>query len=398
MRIATSSRFTHRARPAAGLLWRVAPLFIAWRVSLWLAGGLGLWYSRVLHPVARLLSPDGAIVERSAVARELGWRIFVAGWVQWDSRHYLSIARDGYSFAGQRWPTISFFPLYPLLIRVFAPLCGNRVELAAVVVANLALCAALLLLYDLLTLDFGPAVAQRSLVLLLVFPMSVFLGAAYSESLALLLVVAAVWALRRERWWLAGAAGFLLTLARLPGIFIAPILALAHLQAHGWRARRIRAGFLAVLLPPAALALFMLYQWQRFGTPWAFMIAQRAWDNSFSPPWVMPRRLLEALRAYPEWPITAFELVVWAVFIVLTGLALARLPWIYGVTALLLVLPPYLSSWYRSLPRHVMLAFPTFVVLALLLESPWIRRLLIATMALLLAVAAVLFVNGFWVA
>ena len=379
-------------------LRRVSGLFITWRLTLWLIGGIGAWYSRALHPFARLLSPDGSIIEREALVKEFWWRMFATNWIQWDSHHYQTIALHGYTFEHERWPTITFFPLYPLLMRLAVLLTGTRIEVAALLVAHLAFFLALLLLDDLLTRDFDPAVAYRTLVVLLVFPTSIFFGAGYSESLALVLVVGAVWAMRRQRWWLAGVAGFFLTLTRLPGVFIAPILAVTYLQEHHWRWRGIRPAVLATLLPPLALVLFMLFQWQRFGTPFAFMIAQRQWDNAFSPPWVMPRRLLEALRIWPEWPITVVELLVWISFIGLTVLALLRLPLPYGLTALLVLVPPYLSSWYRSLPRHVLLAFPAFVVMAIWAEPHWMRRLLISTLCVLLAIATMLFVNGFWVA
>lgn len=377
---------------------RVCTLFLVWRLALWLIGGLGVWYSRALHPIAEFFAPDGYIVERQALIKEFVWRTFVANWVQWDSFHYQDIALSGYTFHNRRWPTIAFFPLYPSLTRIFFPLVGRHIEIAALLVSHLAFFAALWLLYDLLAHDFSHVVAYRTLVFLLVFPTSVYFGAAYTESLALMLVVAALWALRRQHWWVAGAAGFLLTLTRLPGVLIAPILAVTYLQHHHWRWRSIRLPFLAVLLPPLGLALFMLFQWWRFDTPFAFMIAQRKWDNALSPPWVMPARLIEALRIWPEWPITAFELVVWGMFIGLTLLALLRLPLPYGLTALLLVLPPYLSSWYRSLPRHVLIAFPAFVVLAMLAERPWVRNMLFGSMLILLAIATVLFVNGFWLA
>ncbi len=230
------------------------------------------------------------------------------------------------------------------------------------------------------------------------FPTSFYFGAGYSESLALIFVVAAIWALRRHYWWLAGLAGGFLSLTRVPGVFIAPVLALSYLQHCRWRWRAVRPAFLAVLLPPLGLALFMLFQWRRFDTPFAFLIAQKDWDNYLSPPWVMPSQLLIRLRTSFDWPITLFQIVVWITFIGLTLYAAVRLPLAYGLTAVLLIVPPYLSSWFRSLPRHILIVFPCFVAMALLTEQTWIRRLLIAVMLVLLAIGTMLYVNGFWVA
>ena len=376
----------------------VVPFFILWRVGLWLVGALGAWYSNLVYPFAKLLTTDGAIINRTELVNEFSWRIFFANWMQWDSHHYQSIALNGYVFFNQHWPNIAFFPLYPLLIRFFYPLVGKHTEVAALLVSNLAWLAALLLMYDLLTRDFDRAIAIRTIVFLLVFPTSFYFGAGYSESVALVFTVAAVWAMRRRYWWLAGAAGGLLALTRVPGVFIAPVLALTYFQHHQWRWRAIRADLLAVFLPPLGLASFMFYQWLRFDTPFAFMIAQRDWDNQLSLPWVMPNMLIARLQTSFDWPITLFQIVVWVAFVGLTLVAVFRLPLAYSLTAVLLIVPPYLSSWFRSLPRHVLIVFPCFVALALLMDQTWLRRALIGAMVILLIIATVLYVNGFWVA
>jgi hypothetical protein len=265
-------------------------------------------------------------------------------------------------------------------------------------VTQLAFFAAMLLLYHLLARDFGDAIAYRSLLLLIVFPTSFFFAAAYSEALALLLLVVAIWALRGGRWWLAGAAGFLLALARLPGVLIAPLLAFAYLRDRGWRWRAIRSPILAALLPPAGLVLFMLFQWWRFGTPFAFMIAQQNWKNHLSPPWVLPRELFGHTFLYGNWPMAIFQGIFWSGFIILMIGALVRLPALYSLALLLFLLPPYLSSWPWSVSRHVLLGFPALVVLAQWTGRLWVRQVLILGMLLLLLVATILFVNGFLVA
>jgi len=35
----------------------------------------------------------------------------------------------------------------------------------------------------------------------------------------------------------------------------------------------------------------MLFQWWRFGTPIAFLLAQQSWKNRLSPPWVGPEMI-----------------------------------------------------------------------------------------------------------
>ncbi len=396
------SRFDGRgfAPPLRGVI----TIFVVWRLLLWIMTGLGVWYGNVIVAFAGAItigSLPGFVSERT----DLVWNTLVARWMMWDAAHYQTIALSGYSFAAERFPTIAFFPLYPLLIRLLLPIAGGNGHVAAVLVSHSALLAALLLLYDLVARDFTSAVAYRTLVFLLLFPTSFFFIAGYSESLALALTVGVLWAVRRERWWLAGIFGCCLTLTRLPGIMITPLIAITYLQHCNWRWRAIRSDALTVVLPPAGLALFMGYQWWAFGTPVAFLLAQENWNSQLSAPWVIPHNLLTWIRqgsgAPPlgePVPMLMFQALVWLSFLVLTLLALRRLPLAYGLLTLLLLVPPYLNNRAHGLPRYVLLAFPAFVVLALLAERWWVRLLLISIMLPLLTIAVFLFINTYWVA
>jgi hypothetical protein len=381
------------ARAFARPVTAIVALFLTWRAALWVFAALGLRYSMLFNPVIELVQHNDYDTGGSRVQQ-----VLANSWVRWDSTLYLSIADRGYAFYGERWPNMAFFPLYPLLIRATALLTGVGSVIAAVLVAQVAFLAALLILYRLLAADFGDTIAFRSLLLLVVCPSAFFFGAAYSESVALLMLVAAVWALRRQRWWLAGLAGFLLALARLPGVLIAPMLALAYLQACNWNWRAVRWPIMAALLPPLGLGLFMLFQWWQFGTPFAFMIAQRSWHNYLSPPWVLPRALYDHTFVYGHWPMAAFQSIFWVAFLALTVGALRRMPLLYSVTLLLVLLPPYLSSWPWSVSRHVLLGFPAFVMLAWWTERVWLRQMLIVGMVVLQGLVTMLFVNGFLVA
>lgn len=370
-------------------------VFGLWRVALWLMAGSGLLYSRDVYRYGwgNAVNVNQAIGDRTALV----WRMLAGAWMEWDSVHYVAIAQAGYTFFGVRWPRIAFFPLYPLLLRMLLPLTRSNAALAALLASHLALGAALVLLYDLVERDFGRIVAYRATVFLLVFPTAFFLVAGYSESLALALAIVAVWAIRRERWWLAGIAGGLLAMTRVPGVFIAPVLGLCYLQSLGWRWRTIRAPLLAVLLPPLGLGLFMAYQWWRFGTPFAFLIAQQNWKNGAAPPWIIPTRIVAALGS-PQWEMATLQLIVWLSYLALTLLALRRLPLAYGLTGLLLLLPAYLANQPGSLIRHVLIGFPVFVMFGLVARPLWFRWLLTTMMLAGLAVLTLMFVNGFFVA
>ena len=389
-------------------LRQVAPLFIAWRLALWGVAAIGLWHGQSIRQLTLLRDVwyrgepfDGRAIW-TAGDQASRWsfvrRVLLDAWLNWDGHRYLWIAiRGAYEFHDVYQPNIAFFPLYPVLMRLLMTLTRGDAILAGMLVSHIALLSALLLLYDVVASDLGSTVGRRAVAFLLLFPTAIFFGAIYTESLALVFAVAAVWALRRQYWWLAGVAGFFLSTSRLPGIFITPVIALTYLHHHQWQWRRMfDRSFFSSLLPPLGLAVFMLYQWHAFGTPFAFWVAQQDWDNRTSPPWVMPMTILRSLENGSNIPLDILQISTWIAFIVLTILAFRRLPLPYGLTMLFLLIPAYLSSWHLSFSRYVLPAFPAYVVLALLAEHPWIRRTYITLALPFLIGAIVLFVNGFW--
>ena len=155
---------------------------------------------------------------------------------------------------------------------------------------------------------------------------------------------------------------------------------------------------LAAALPPLGLAAFMLYQWQTFGTPTAFLQAQVAWENQMSAPWVLPVAIVEMIASGRAWPIVVFQGLFYLGFITLAVVALWRLPLAYGLTTALLLIPPFLSNWVWSVSRHVLIGIGAYIVLAQFAERLRVRWVLLVCMLPLLVLATLLFVNGWWIA
>ncbi|MER7273686.1 mannosyltransferase family protein [Dactylosporangium sp. NPDC000244] len=150
---------------------------------------------------------------------------------QWDSKWFVAIAEHGYQPTPDASPA-AFFPLYPLLIRAATPLCLGRAWVAALLVANGALLAALILLYRLTDLELGRAAAARATFYLVAFPTGFFLSAAYNEGLFLALMLATVYCLRRRLWWSAAALGALAATTRSAGILLAAAFAFEYVRVH----------------------------------------------------------------------------------------------------------------------------------------------------------------------
>lgn len=306
---------------------------------------------------------------------------------RWDSVWYLSIANLGYG--GDDSPRTAFFPLYPLLTRGVGELGGGSegaVLIASYLVALSALGVALYLLHRLTELELGRAAAGPAVLLLCVFPASVFLGAPYSESLFLAASVGAFYAARTGHWAVAGAAAGAAGATRSAGILLLLPLAILYWQTtEPGRRWRPEAGWLA--LAPAGLVAYAAYLALAHGDPLAFSSAQELWSRHFAGPfvgvWDGMVAAFEGVRQLGSgsretvyfqqaggdpFRVAAVNLMLFGalVFAVVAVLGvLRRLPFAYGayvVAALALPLSyPVTPQPLMSLPRFLVVLFPVFM-------------------------------------
>ena len=145
-------------------------------------------------------------------------------WTHWDVRHYLGIAAQGYTAVGDERLRLVFFPLYPMLIRLLAPLTGGNLFAAGTVISLMCAALASALVYDLSYMHFGGDSARLSVAYFLLSPLSVFLCCVYTESLFICMTLLAVCLLRRGHRWGAAACGALSAFTRMPGVIVAGLL------------------------------------------------------------------------------------------------------------------------------------------------------------------------------
>lgn len=135
-------------------------------------------------------------------------------WANWDSALILNVVESGYTL--NKTP---FFPLYPILIRAVS-LTGLNFFWSGFLITQISTIIALFFLYKLVLLDFGENLARKTVILLLVFPTSFYLGALYSESLFLGLSVSAFYFARKRSWLLASILAGFSAISRLIGVAV----------------------------------------------------------------------------------------------------------------------------------------------------------------------------------
>ncbi|NJN16293.1 MAG: hypothetical protein HC822_08470 [Oscillochloris sp.] len=325
---------------------------------------------------------------------------------RWDTGFYLSIADEGYRYTGVPLPSVAFWPLLPLLMRVLGSLIGST-AVAGLIISNLALLGAALLLYRLTADEWGPQVAERAVWYLLIFPSAFFGSAIYSESLWLFCAVGALYMARRGWWESAAILAFAAALSRFVGVIVGPMLVLEW-----WRQRRnangVRAPWPAVFAAcaaPLGSGAYMGYLYLRFGDPLAFVHAAAAWEREPT----SPLGLIAALFQTPgegwlaavaagrlpldTWIDAGFVLLFLTIAIVL----LVQRRWPEAALMLPGVLIPLSSGLWMSQRRYMWVLFPAFIVLAQWGARPWVDRLITSLSLLGLALFTIMFANGYWV-
>lgn len=376
-------------------VWVPVVIFAATRLAIFLVAYLSapILADNPVTPPYHLRGTDNLLVD------VLGSR--------WDTGFYVSIVEEGYRYEGVPLPSVPFFPLLPLAMRALLPVTGDAV-IAGILAANLALLGAAILFYRLVAQRYGEDVADRAAWYLLIFPVSFFGSAIYSESLFLLTAVGALVLARRGRWEAAAAAGFLAGLSRFMGLVVAPLLFIEWLQARfrpGEQAPAPWTGVLSAAAVPLGTLAYMGYLLHAFGDPLAFMHGSAAWGRTPQ----SPVEMVAGLFAVPEggwWRALAagqvhldnwLDFLFVAGFLVLGIVLLIRREWAEGAFVLVGALLPLSSGLLMSQRRYMWVLFPAYILLARWGDRVWVDRLVTAVSLALLALFTALFANGYWV-
>lgn len=413
-------------------IWREAILpYLGIRLALLLVGLLATFYILPLMVTNPILPAHDKYVRFPQAL----WLM----WVHFDSGFYIDIARNGYWAANtlhsrSDW---AFYPLYPWIISCVRWLFGSGEDayiIAGVLVSNLASAIAMGYLYALVFGEFGKRAAALTVLYLSLFPLSFYLSAVYPEALFLLFAIASIYYARRQSWFLACLLGGLAALTRAQGLLMIipigweylrvtaeryeplPELHVSSLRttlnsirvwfvvrARGlWRASHSVKNWLnasLLLLIPAGLFTFMVYGLIQTGDLMAtFHTEQWGWNRQFT---FFGRVLIYSLR-HPimnqpmEWNFWLLNIILAFIFLGFIVLTFLRLPSIYALYTLVMVLLPLSSNLLNSFDRYCMLIFPAFLLLALFTQEKRLnlRHFLIGSFAALQAILMLFFVVG----
>ena len=312
------------------------------------------------------------------------------GLIPWDGTWYRDLAAHGYDAPGLEGG-IRFFPLWPLIGRVFGAV-GDRPDVALVILANLLALVAGMFLYRITVQETGNhSTARRTVRLFALFPPAFVLVLGYSEALYLSLATGFILTARARRWPLTAAIGFLAGLTRPT----AGLLAFAGAVRARSTDRRSPAAWFAVASAPLGSAVFLLWA-EREHDGWQAPIdAQRELRGGFTEP---VGRLIRGLAdGFHGDEGELFHTIAALVFIGLAVQSVRRLApdlWVYAVLSTLLFVG---AENLNSMERYALSAFPLVIAAAMVSRNPRLDSWLPTASAVALTAVTTLALNGAYV-
>jgi hypothetical protein len=319
-------------------------------------------------------------------------------WNQWDSLHYVGIAATGYQATGEWYFRLVFYPLYPWLARLFAPLAQGYLP-GAILVSTIASLALAVLFNRLLRLDENARVARQAALFLFIFPTSYFLHIAYTESLFIALMLGAFYAARTRRWVTASVVGALAAFTRVNGLLLGPALLveawLEYRETGRWNWRWCALPFIG-----AGLLAYLYLNHRVTGVMFRFAEIQRdKWEKSLTFPWRGIKRLLSDLSWRPPWEkhmVVAEELIFIALGFLVVFWCWRRMRASYSVWVTLNMLLFISTTFIQSTPRYTLILFPMFIMFARAAARPLWQTVISVWSLMFLAFFVSLFVQGKW--
>jgi hypothetical protein len=403
------TRVAAKAFPFTPMRARVLPAFKVW----WVANQVALTEALVVFLSARVVLSLVAFLAMALLPEQAGQHvtfhrsanILLDAWARWDSEYYLDIAQYGYAL---RPELTVFFPFYPLLLALAAPLLGQDYVLAGVVVSSVACFVSLFYLFKLVAWEFSEDHARRAVLYMAVYPMALFLFAVYTESVFLALTIAAFYYTRRKQWAAAAVLAVLAGITRPTGILLVfPMAYEAWRHASGDLRKLQLRHLLAVAAAPVSWIFLDLYLATFSHDPLAILHSRALppFSRFTALPW---ETLLAAIQYLGHNDLTPLQRAVNNQDLIATLLLLEAsvVAWwtlprayaIYMAVSAWFMLSSAVPDWaLQSMPRYTLSVFPIFLLLAQLGGNRHRHRAIVIISLVLLGMYTALFVTWYWV-
>ena len=339
------------------------------------------------------------------------------GFINFDGEHYFSIARDGYLPL-----TYFYFPLYPILIKILAIVFGGSFTaygISGLILSNAFLFIAMVGLYKLAKMLYSEKSAYLTVIFLLTFPTTFFLGSFYNDSLFLAFAVWSFYFAINKNWLPAIILAGLASATRVVGIALAAGIAIEYLFGElrlnqllllkERTCKVVAKGLIVGVLSVSGLLIYMMYLHNKTGSALEFfrnvsIFGEQRSTDLIMLPQVFYRYFFKILpninyNYFPAvfTPYLEISSAIFAVIILTIMIFRSRISFtVYSILAFLI---PAFSGSFSSMPRYLLAIFPIFLLTGKYLDtkSKAFSYTLFALLLLSTLFAVSLFIRGYFV-
>lgn len=327
---------------------------------------------------------------------------YIYSLANFDGVYYLKIAKDGYLQFEQ-----AFFPLFPLLIKIFSFFIKNRL-LAGLLISNLCFLIGLFIFKN--YLKKIKKFNLWTIIFLLAFPTSFFFKTVYTEGLFFLLLISFFYLFLEKKFFLAALIGGFASVTRINGaLLIIPFLFLI-LQNIKKKEINIK-NFIYPLLTISGLIIYVIYLQKTTNDPLAFLNAQKVFGANRSSHLIfLPQVYFRYLKIfvnssfnYQYWVAVSEFVLFNFVFIILIFDLINQLKVknssslltlnLYSLANLIL---PTLTGTFSSIGRYSLMSISFFVFLSEI-KSKKIKCFLTIIFSILQIIFFSLYLQGYFI-
>jgi len=317
-------------------------------------------------------------------------------WNWWDGGYFKGIAESGYGEPGPGPHPIlvrsAFFPLFPLLIKLFSYLVSGNLVLAQHLVANISYLVWIILFYYFLKTfiyQSKPKIALGACILAIVFPYSLFFMNGYSESLFMVFVMLFFIMLYRKKYLLAALFIALASITRFVGLGLLLLLLVDIIISNKKILTKLIYSFSSAIISLSLVSIYSIYLQVVFGKWNWFFLAEEGWGRKFT--FNLLARYYQLIKTnliYTDHYSILFVNDLFNLFLLLLALAVCIYCFLqyrkflyFGLFILLMLAPAILGGLLLSMARFTIVCFPVYFIIAELMENKSIPLAFLASPA-----------------
>ncbi|MBI2617197.1 hypothetical protein HYW55_03635 [Candidatus Gottesmanbacteria bacterium] len=319
--------------------------------------------------------------------------------MRFDALWYKNIAIFLYQDSPQ---SAAFFPLYPLVLRVFL-LTGFTFEQGAFVLNTFLVFLVFFLLYLFAKEEKGERTSLPLVTMYAFFPTSFFLLAPYAESLLLVLLIGLFLLLRKKKYfWASFVAALAASTKPFAIVVFLPLLYTYYKSSVNLR--NFLPRFISLFLIPLAYIFSTFFQDSMTGVPFSSIKAQNFWGIKYTLPWDLITaewNYLFSLGYTLPNHVNLFLATSGGILVVLSKRLLRTDIWILSL--LLYLVFTVTSTKYSMVPffsfsRYALILFPLFLSVVSFRIQPTYKIMYLGASVLFFSLYFALFVVGLFIA